>query len=180
LDTLKFDFISELNMSIYSIEIDGVSHNNFYRPSNKLIIPLKKQLNKGQFATSRIVYGGHPASTSGAYRYFFSGIMQGDTAFWTMSEPYGAKYWWPCKMDLYDKADSLDITIIHPQHFHAAAPGLLVSRDSIGKNLVRTHWKHKYPVVNYLIAIAVAEYKVTSSTLNYRGKQLPMEDYLYK
>ena len=31
---------------------------------------------------------------------------------WTLSEPYGARDWWPCKDDPSDKADSVDIKIL--------------------------------------------------------------------
>jgi len=181
LDTLRFDFTSSPFMKIDEVRINNVLQTNFMRSNDQLIIPLTISLSQNQNVISEISYHGNPGKIGVTGSYYYSDISRrGVKAFWTMSEPYGAKYWWPCKMDLYDKADSIDISITHPQEFYAAAPGVLQVRNNIGNGLVTTHWKHRYPIVNYLIAIAVADYKVANSTLSYRGKNLAMTDYIYK
>ena len=35
----------------------------------------------------------------------------------TLSSPYWSKDWWPCKMSLHDKVDSLDIHITTPEKY---------------------------------------------------------------
>ena len=35
---------------------------------------------------------------------------------WTLSEPFGAMEWWPCKQDLNDKIASIDVFITAQRH----------------------------------------------------------------
>lgn len=76
---------------------------------------------------------------------------------WTLSEPYGAKDWFPCKISLDDKLDSVDIFITTPAAYRAASNGLLISETT--QNGQKTaHWKHRYPITAYLICMAVTDY----------------------
>jgi aminopeptidase N len=81
---------------------------------------------------------------------------------WTLSEPYGARDWWPSKQSLQDKIDSIDIHIRTPLGYKAASNGLLVQQQQEGQHM-HYHWKHRYPIATYLVAIAVSNY-VTFST----------------
>ena len=80
-----------------------------------------------------------------------------------MSEPYGAKGWWPCKQYLNDKIDSIDVFITTPKYNSnnqeniAVSNGLEISQITIGQNKT-THFRHQYPIPAYLIAIAVTNY----------------------
>jgi len=76
---------------------------------------------------------------------------------WTLSEPYGAKDWWPCKQTLIDKIDSVDIFVTAPQQYKVASIGLLISENINGAQVI-THWKHRHPVAAYLVAIAITNY----------------------
>jgi aminopeptidase N len=77
---------------------------------------------------------------------------------WTLSEPYAAKIWFPCKQSLEDKIDSLDITIKTPVGYKAGTNGLLV--DSLKEDTFITYyWKHRYPIGYYHISLAVSNYK---------------------
>ena len=99
---------------------------------------------------------------------------------WTLSEPYGARDWWPCKNGLDDKADSIDVFITHPSAYTAASNGLLQSQISVsgGSKLV-THWKHRYPIASYLICFAVTNYAVFNNTVQLSTGVLPMQTFCY-
>ena len=62
--------------------------------------------------TINIFYHGHPVATG--FGSFNFDEYQGVNHIWTLSEPYGARDWWPCKDDPSDKADSIDIYITVP------------------------------------------------------------------
>ncbi|MEI9957609.1 MAG: hypothetical protein WDM90_15230 [Ferruginibacter sp.] len=53
--------------------------------------------------------------------------MQGTPVMWSLSEPYGARDWWPCKNWNDDKADSIDVFVTAPSQYTAASNGLLQS-----------------------------------------------------
>jgi aminopeptidase N len=76
---------------------------------------------------------------------------------WTLSEPFGAKDWWPCKQDLNDKIDSVDVIVTVPTGNRVASNGILLSEIVSGPNTI-FHWKTKHPIAAYLVAIGVTNY----------------------
>ncbi len=136
-------------------EVLAFTQNN----NDELIISLPSTQKKSVLDSLTIFYQGNPVS-SGFGSFEISTHGAGNTpVLWTLSEPYGAKGWWPCKQDLIDKIDSIDIYIKHPENYKAAANGLLISETSNSQSTL-THWRHKYPIPAYLIAIAVTNYSV--------------------
>jgi len=98
---------------------------------------------------------------------------------WTLSEPMGAKDWWPCKQELVDKIDSLDIIVTCPQFNRVGSNGLLVSETQAGLNKIY-HWKTKYPIAAYLVAIGVTNYSVYSNYVPLvGGDSLQVLNYVY-
>jgi len=53
-----------------------------------------------------ITYHGSPSATAGAFEFTSYG---GEDMIWSLSEPFGARTWWPCKDYSDDKPDSADI-----------------------------------------------------------------------
>jgi len=78
----------------------------------------------------------------------------------SFSEPFLARYWFPCFDEPSDKAEEgVEFEITVPKGFYAAANGLLVSRtEKDGKEVFL--WRHKFPIVTYLIALTVARFQV--------------------
>ena len=83
---------------------------------------------------------------------------------WTLSEPYGARDWWPCRNGLDDKIDSLDIFITHPAIYSASANGLLTDTLLQNGNTI-THFRHRYPIATYLVGVAVTNYQTFTKLL---------------
>jgi len=92
---------------------------------------------------------------------------------YTLSESYEDKDWWPCKADMQDKIDSLDINVTVPKSFWVAANGLMI--DSTIEGTSRTFkFKHRYPIASYLVAIGIAKYKKYDlGTLTVGSKNVP-------
>ena len=99
---------------------------------------------------------------------------------WTLSEPYGAKNWWPCKQTLDDKADSLDMIVTCPSAYRVAGNGVL-SQEILHANNTKTyHWKHRYPIPTYLVAFAVADYSFYSNWVPIPGSpSIEVLNYVY-
>jgi len=80
----------------------------------------------------------------------------------TLSEPYFAQAWWPCKDLPKDKADSADIDITVRSDLYVASNGLL--REIIDHGSTKTYkWHEKYPITTYLISIAATNYTIFSN-----------------
>jgi aminopeptidase N len=125
-----------------------------------------------------VFYHGVPLATG------FGSFMQGThgpnntPVIWTLSEPYGAKDWWPCKMTLTDKADSIDTYITVPSGNKAASNGLLKEIIPQGTNYTY-HWKHRHPIAAYLIAQGVTNYASYVDTAHLQKGPMPVLYYTY-
>lgn len=157
LNSIIFDLAK--NMSVSRVTQRGVALNFTQNSYDELLIDLPAIQKKGTLDSLSITYDGNPVSSG--FGSFEVNTHNNVPVLWTLSEPYGAKGWWPCKQDLNDKIDSIDVYVSHPKIYKTASNGLLISEKSIdnGVNII-THWKHKYPIPAYLIAIAVTNYSV--------------------
>lgn len=77
---------------------------------------------------------------------------------WTLSEPFSAYEWFPCKQSLTDKIDSVSVKITVPDSCMAGSNGLLQNITSLPNNQKCFFWKHLQPIDYYLISISVANY----------------------
>ena len=164
-----------------SLSIDSVYHGLAKVSSHQLtgdILQINFPVSIHSLDSICIYYHGVPASSG------FGSFMQSkhgpDFApiIWTLSEPYGAKDWWPCKMTLTDKADSIDTYITVPPGNRAAGNGLLKEIIPSGSK-VTYHWKHKHPIAAYLIAQAVTNYSTYTDTAQLQHGKLPVLYYTY-
>ena len=161
---------------------DSVKHHGnllpFNRPADGLEIDLGSTLNAGILDSVSIYYQGIPPNTG--FGSFIQTNHLGVPILWSLSEPYGARDWWPCKNGLDDKADSIDIFITNPVAYKAASNGLLQSETVIaGGTKKLTHWKHRYPIAAYLICMAVTNYSVFNNSVQLGDITLPMVTYCY-
>jgi len=79
----------------------------------------------------------------------------------TLSESYEDRNWWPCKADMQDKIDSMDINVTVPWNnadtFWVASNGVLI--DSAIAGTQRTfRYKTRYPMASYLVFLSVAKF----------------------
>ncbi|MEO6537683.1 MAG: M1 family aminopeptidase [Ferruginibacter sp.] len=151
---------------------------SFSQPTNALLINFAAPLNAGNIDSVSIYYRGVPANTG--FGAFIQSSHAGTPVLWTLSEPYGSRDWWPCKNNLGDKADSVDIFVTHPFAYKAASNGLLQSETlTAGGTKLITHWKHRYPIASYLMCFAVTNYTVFNNSVQLGSTVLPMQTYCY-
>jgi aminopeptidase N len=125
-----------------------------------------------------VYYRGNPSvNEQKAFSYDYQ--LAGPIA-WTLSEPYGAYGWWPCKQQLTDKIDSMDFEITVPKGNKVASLGLLSAVDTLADSSLTFHWKHRYPVATYLVAVAVTNYYEQSRYVQLSGGDSVYHlEYLY-
>ena len=155
-ETIYFDLSDEL-------DVDGIEyHGNsvlFSHDSDELEIALGAALPAGTLDSITVEYQGSPVS-SGFGSFEITPHETGNTI-WTLSEPYGASDWWPCKQTITDKIDSADILVTTPSEYRSGGPGLLINEITEGE-FTTYHWRTKYPIATYLIGIAVSNYDLYS------------------
>ncbi len=146
--------------------------------SNTLTINFPATVNAGTLDSVSIFYQGVPPNTG--FGSFIQSTHSGTPVMWSLSEPYGSRDWWPCKNDLDDKADSLDVVVTNPVAYKAASNGILQSQITSADGTKTTaYWKHRYPIASYLICFAVTNYSVFNNTVQLSTGVLPMQTYCY-
>lgn len=158
MSTVTFDFYKKTTspFTISSVKINNVATTFSHNASHELVINLPSTLNTGDSATAEIIYSGVPSTLEGA---FSIGTHNSNPVLWTLSEPFGARDWWPCKQDLNDKISSIDVYITAPSTYVSVSNGLEVSQTISGTDKT-THFHHNYPIPAYLVAIAVTNYQI--------------------
>lgn len=164
-------------LTVNSVKYHNQSLNFTLTNNDLLQISLPNVISKNKLDSLSITYEGAPPRTG--FGSFSQGFHNNIPIIWTLSEPYGSSDWWPSKTDLGDKIDSIDVFVKTPQQYRVASNGLLVSE--IQQDTIKTfHWKHRYPITTYLIAIAVTNYAAYTDYVRLpNGDSLPILNYVY-
>ncbi len=159
MNTVTFDFYktNSAPFTIASVKKNGFNLAFVHNSSHELVITLPTTLTAGSSATVEITYSGVPSTAQQAFTVASHG--SGIPILWTLSEPFGARDWWPCKNDLIDKADAIDVYITAPSTYTSVSNGLQQSRVVNGANAT-TFFHHGHPIAAYLVAIAVTNYQI--------------------
>ena len=174
LDEAAFDLRDELIVSEVVHHGEAVA---FTHQGHELRITLPSLLAAGSLDSLSITYAGVPPETG--FGSFIQTTHANWPILWTLSEPFGARDWWPCKQDLNDKADSLDLYVTVPQGQRVAGNGLLTEVLDLGNGTKRHHWQHRYPIDFYLIAFAVTNYAAYSFDVPLANTTVEVLNYVF-
>ena len=180
LNTVTFELVD--NMIVSQVMQRGTPLSFTQNNDDEVVITLPQMQAQGVLDSLSVSYSGNPVSSG--FGSFETDTHNGDPVMWTLSEPFGAKAWWPCKQDLNDKIDMIDVYITTPrfnpsnEEYIAVANGLEISQTINGSNKT-THYRHQYPIPAYLIAIAVTNYTVYSHTVANNGNPFEIVNYIY-
>ena len=165
-----------------SLTVDSVKYHSSnltfsHLPNDILQISLPSIIPINTLDSITVYYGGTPPNTG--FGAFIQSSHSGTPVIWTLSEPYGAKEWWPCKQTLNDKVDSVEIIVTTPQTNRVGSNGVLLSEVQSGSNKIY-HWKTRYPIAAYLVAIAVTNYSYYSDFVPLQnGDSIEVLNYVY-
>lgn len=170
------------NMIVSQVIQNGSSVSFTQNTNDELVIDLPTTVNQGELGIVEITYSGTPISTG--FDSFEASTHNGDPVLWTLSEPYGAKEWWPCKQDLNDKIDNIDVYITTPQYISPSKEYIAVSNgleqsQTINTPNKTTHFKHNFPIPAYLVAIAATNYSVYTHQVPNNGNPFEIVNYVY-
>ena len=161
---------------VESLTVDSVvyhgAHISFNQANDALSLSFPANIPVGTRDSATIYYKGTPGEA------LTRSTHAGTPIIWTLSEPYGSKDWWPCKTDLGDKADSIDIELSYPTEYMGSSNGLKTHETTMG-GYTTSYWKHRYPITSYLVAFAVTNYEFQATSVQLGATNLPMETYAY-
>jgi aminopeptidase N len=161
------------NMTVTSVAHDGspasYTHNN-----DLLTVTLNSPVGTGGTFEIEVVYNGAPIDDA----LNFSTHGGGNPIISSLSEPIGARQWWPCKDTPADKADSARIAVTVDDALVAVSNGMLVSEVDNGTTKTYT-WFEGYPITTYLISVAISNYESFVDSYIYGRDTMPIENYVY-
>lgn len=177
LESILLDLDS--GMTVDSISLNAANFNHF---SDLLSLTLDGSYDVGETAVVGIYYHGHPTEV-GFKGFDFSNQFNNvarSPMISTLSEPYGARSWWPCKDVPTDKADSVRVTVTTDADLDVVSNGILQSETMNTDGTTTTVWKHNYPVTTYLVSLAITDYTYWTETYHFAdGDSMPLEYWMY-
>jgi len=182
--SISFDMNALLGVDSIIYHHQTLATSAYNRNGNIITIQLTQTLAQGVADSIRIYYQGIPPSPSGAASGYTLSTDQTTNLKYisTLSESYEDRDWWPCKADMQDKIDSMDIFVSVPwtgtDTFWVAANGVLKDSAIYGNNRL-FHYKVNNPITSYLVGLCVARYnRYYRVPITIGGVKIPVVYYL--
>lgn len=161
-----------------SLHIDSVIYNSefssFTQTNGNVFLTRKP----GDAADITIFYHGLPHPTG--YGSFVFGNSYSSRSIWSLSEPFGASDWFPCKNSPDDKADSSEVWIECRSDLTGVSNGVLMSVIENPDSTKTFIWKSRYPISPYLISVAISNFTLYTNYYHYSSvDSLPIQHYIY-
>jgi len=155
--------VSEVEVDFYSgMSIDSIVSPagilSYSRAGSVVTVVLDGTYDTDEEFEFVFYYNGHPIE--GGLQAFSFGWYGGRKSIASLSEPYFARTWWPCKDRMDDKADSFKIAIEVDTLFYVASNGTLDSVVTAGANSHVYYYTEHYPMVTYLFSVAIHPFTV--------------------
>ena len=144
-------------LSVSGVTLGG-SAAGYTHANDLLSITLDRTYSQGEEVEVAVSYSGTPPGSYGAFGF---DTYDGQPMIWTLSEPFGARSWWPCDDWSDDKADSMDLEISVPAGLIVASNGTLREVVNAGERDIY-RWHEGYPISTYLVSLAIHPYTVSS------------------
>ena len=156
-------------------KVEGISGPlTFLHENDLLVVLLGAFISNATEGYIKVYYRGSPGTNA-----FNFDTRNGQPLIWSLSEPFGAREWWPCKNYPFDKADSARISITVPEGLVAGSNGFLESEQTVN-GWTSFVWKEQYPIASYLISVAVHPYRIHRDYFHYTAEDsMEMVHYIF-
>jgi aminopeptidase N len=172
LNSFVLDFVDEMNCSAINITHPYLGYLSFVRGNDKITASLDTPVGPWQVGRIEVQFWGKPAP-DGLFGYRVDVNDMGQPVVATVSEPWSARSWWPCKDDPRDKA-SVSTNISVPEGMTAVSNGVLTGVQG------RTYyWVEPLPIPTYLVSLAVAEYTELQESYNGSAGPINLHHYVF-
>ncbi len=171
--------LMSVTLDLYNtMTVDSAKSGNtvlsFSRQATTITVSLDRSYAQGELVVIDIYYHGAPAN----YACWFTSHA-GVPWVHTLSEPYGARRWWPCKDHPSDKADSVDVWITVDSTLRAGSNGTLRAVIPNGNGTTTYRWAERHPISTYLVSMAITNYAVITDWFRYtQTDSMPVVHYV--
>lgn len=175
-------FMLDLHHTMLVDSISGAS--GFEQRNDSLIILLGQAANLDELLTFTIHYRGIPELAGGIKGMRYETHSGNIPVIATLSTPYLAHYWYPCKDGPADKADSVYVDITLPNIAFDGYPLIGVSNGILIETTATDssntfHWRHRHPIVPYYVMMAVSNYVHLGHQYCNSDACFPMDYYVF-
>ncbi len=178
LDTIQFNMIG--TGVVDSVRVNGQRLTTVQLSNDLLTIVPESPFTPGTLVTTEVWYS-MPFAGSALSVRSVANVQLGrpTTSIASQAEPYDARKWWPCKDETADKADSIHVTVTTNSELFPVSNGVM---DFDRDNRDGTHtvgWSSRYPIVTYLVSVAIAEYNRQDYTFTHESSTMPVTNWSY-
>jgi aminopeptidase N len=168
------------NMNFTSALRNGTTILSFSRSGDLVDVTLDHAFNAGETFVVKVTYNGVPDATGfGSISWRKTGASALGTAVSTLSEPDGARTWWPCKDRPDDKA-TVEMWWTVPSTWIATGNGKLLGTVAKPGSKTQYKWKPTDPLTTYLVSCTAAVFSTFSHTYTtLTGGTMPVDYYVY-
>ncbi len=174
------DLDADVVLTILSVRIAGGEALSWTRGANLLTVNLPTPLANGGIVTIEVSYTGNPTAAADPGLFFTS--AGSNPLVYSLSEPWSARAWWPCK-DYPDDKATFDIYLAVPEGIQAVSNGTYIGSQSEthwGAAYRNYHWREDYQMSTYLASIAATVYTRLDDRFVYApGDTMPITHYVY-
>ncbi len=182
-NTSAFTLNLRREFTVDSVRGDAAS---FVFEADTIRLLLDRTFQTGDTGSVRVYYRGVPPliNNTKGLRYTTHATAQRVIA--SLSTPFLAHSWWPCKDGPGDKPDSVAVDITIPDTSIGGIPVVAVSNGVLEETLrvgrkKTFRWRHRYPIVPYYVMAAISNYREFRQTFTGRlGEQFPIVYYVFE
>lgn len=146
-------------MSVAGVRVDDVVAT--YQHGNNLLT-VDVNANPGEVLAISVDYSGSPDAENeelDVRSFSFDTHGNGELVIATISEPFFARAWWPCKDVPSDKATAR-VSATVPDTLVVASNGILEAEIDVGGGKRQYVWYESHPIATYLVSLAISNYRI--------------------
>ncbi len=176
------DIDADDGLNIYSVTDGNGTSLNWSHSSDIITVNLGEELAQDEETAIRISYSGSPDETTNPGLFFRTYGSSNTPVIYSLSEPWSARTWWPCK-DYPDDKATFDLLFSVDSTLFAASNGNYIGENDTtcwGEPYRCYQWKENYPMTTYLASIAASEYVRLEDYFEYApGETMMVTNYIY-
>lgn len=178
--SISFDLNGVFIVDSVYYEETKLPAGNITRAGNILNIALGTSLPLDTYDSVRVYYQGVPPYYGGP-EGFRKLTANGYNYMMSVSESYEDRDWWPCKADMQDKVDTMEIKVNVPwaspspaDTFWVVSNGKLIDSTISGNSRTFTY-RSNYPIASYLVSVSVGRFNhYYRGSVNISGTDVPI------
>ena len=200
LDTVVLDLVDGMTVLAAAVIDPYVQYTAFTHGNDRLAMTLPQTHIAGSSLTVTVIYQGYP-EPYGLYGLQFVPRYDGAIVAASLSEPWSARSWWPCKDIPSDKA-TFTMTVTMPEAYTVVSNGVAIAQPSrspgIAAGLARLHddigvpsekdnsyvpktttWSQPLQMSTYHVSVAASIYREIVQTVDLMDGPLELHHWVY-